>query len=119
MKLSGICLALGVVPLANLTCAQVTGGGGGGPSDARAGTAWLAVEAIPTAGVFAVRAIGPENEQVAENVIGILKANRPGVTGETLCPPSSMSCMQVRHAAPLKELTAVPAGVNCSRKHLL
>ena len=119
MKLSGTCLALGVVPLVILTCAQVTGGGSGAPSDVRAGTARLA-EDVPLVGVGAVHALHPGDEHVAENLIGILEAIQPWVTGETLCPPSSMSCMQVvGHAAPLKELTAVPAGVKCSPKHLM
>ena len=92
MKLSGICFGLGVVPLVNLTCAQVTGGGGGGPSNVRAGTRRLD-QAIPKAGVVGVHSIGRGDEQVAEDLIGILEAKRPGVTGETLCPPSSMSYM--------------------------
>ena len=119
MKLSGICLALGVVPLVNLTCAQVTLGGSGGPSDVRAGTARLAEEDVPHAGVLAVHPIPEEDEEVATNLTIALEALQPGVTGETLCPPSSMSCMQVGHAAPLKELTALPAGVKCSPSHLM
>ena len=94
MKLSGICFGLGVVPLVNFTYAQVTGGGGGGPSDVRAGTLSLD-QAIPHVGVKVVHEFQSRDQHVAERLIGVLEAKRPGVTGETLCPPSSMSCMQV------------------------
>ena len=110
-------LALGVVPPVHLTCAQVTGGGGGGPSAIRAGTARFAKEAIPYAGVAAVHAIDPGDDQVAEDLMGHLEADGQ-ITGETFCPPSSVSRMHVGHAAPLEELTAAPTGIKSSPKHL-
>ena len=102
MKLSGMFLAFGVVPLVHLACAQVTGGGGGGgPSAIRAGTARFTEEEIPYAGVAAVHTIDLGDDQVAEDLIGHLEADRK-ITGETFCPPSSVSRMHVGHAAPTR-----------------
>ena len=84
MKLLGFVLALSMEPIVYPTFAQVTGGGGL-PSAFPAGISTFAEEDIPYAGVTAVRAIAPDEEKVARDLIEKLEADGE-TTGETRYP---------------------------------
>ena len=116
MKLLGGFLALGVVPIVDLTCAQVVGGSGR-PSAVRAGMTRFAEEAVSDVGVAQVHAIAHEDEEVGESLVEKLQADGQA-TGEMSSPP----LVRVKHAPsavrrPLY-LMAVQIGIKSSQKYL-
>ena len=84
MKLRGVCLALGAMPIVDLTCAQVDGGSGR-LSPARAGMTRFAEEAVFDEGIAQVHGIAHGDEQVGKNLIEKLQADGQ-VTGEMPSP---------------------------------
>ncbi len=72
--------ALGVAPIAHLTCAKATGGGGERPSAAR--DAFSRFAGVTDAGVAEVHPIAPEDEQAGDALVKALEEDDQN-TGET------------------------------------
>ena len=115
MKLLGGFLALGVVPIVDLTCAQVVGGSGR-PSAVRAGMTRFAEEAVSDVGVAQVHAIAHEDEEVGESLVEKLQADGQA-TGEMSSPLVRVKLAPSAVRRPLY-LIAVQSGIKSIQKYL-